>query len=144
MVPRQVTTTIQEPRQITTTVMEPRRVSRTVMEGGKVERVCDLVLGLSTLRLTLCHSAGQQSREEAEEVMAPKQVTNTVMEPRQVTSTVMEPQQQVPLRLPSSPLLQAAPVFLFRSAGTATACFHSWQFLIYITCAVCSKAQSRS
>ena len=78
------------------------------MEGGKVERVCDFVLGLPTLRLTLCHSAGQQSREEVEEVMAPRQVTNTVMEPRQVTSTVMEPQQQVPLRiLPSLPLLQA-------------------------------------
>ncbi len=56
--------------------------------------------------LTLrCH-AGEQSREEIEEVMAPRQVTATVMDARQVTNTVMEPQTQVqPLPSPSCRLL---------------------------------------
>ena len=53
------------------------------------------VFGEASLRLTLCRPAGEQSREEVEVVMEPRQVTQTVMVPRQVTHTVMEPRQQV-------------------------------------------------
>ncbi len=47
--------------------------------------------------------AGQQSREETQVVMEPKQVTHTVMENRQITNTVMETHQQV-LPVPPSGL----------------------------------------
>jgi hypothetical protein len=53
------------------------------------------MFGEASLSLTRCRPAGEQSREEVEEVMEPIQVTQTVMVPRQVTNTVMEPQQQV-------------------------------------------------
>jgi hypothetical protein len=51
--------------------------------------------------LTPCRPAGEQSREEDEEVMEPRQVTQTVMVPRQVTSTVTELQHQVLLHVQS-------------------------------------------
>ncbi len=56
---------------------------------------CMTVFEEALLRLTPCRPAGEQSREEVEVVIEPRQVTHTVMVPRQVTSTVMEPQQQV-------------------------------------------------